>query len=129
QQERDCQEEIRVNEEKLAALRATFEEVTEIASKARVDVETAAGNVNAIQREQENVSRVVVSLGTRVSQLQHEIESLLRRQHETETAVENARSQLDGSLRKLHELSEVRIAAEAEAADLEARVQELEARA
>src|SRR5204863_9043872 len=125
QQERDCQEEIRLNEEKLAALRATFEEVTEIASKARVDVETAAGNVNAIQREQENVSRVVVSLGTRVTQLQQEIESLLRRQQETERAVETARGQLDQSLRKLHELSEVRVAAEAEAADLQARVQEL----
>src|SRR5207247_415775 len=128
QSERECQDEIRANEEKLAALRATFEEITEVASKARVDVETAAGNVNAIQREQENVSRVVVSLGARVTQLQREIESLLRKQHETETAVENARGQLDGSLRKLHELSEVRIAAEAAAADLEARVQELETR-
>ena len=129
QQERDCQEEIRGNEEKLAALRATFEEVTEIASKARVDVETAAGNVNAIQREQENVSRVVVSLGHRVAQIQHEIESLLRKQQETSGAVDGARVQLDHSMRRLHELSEVRIAAEAEAADLEARVQELEARA
>jgi len=43
--------------------------------------------------------------------------------------VETARGQLDESLRKLHQLSEVRIAAEAEAADLEARVQELETRA
>src|SRR5205823_14037569 len=129
QQERDCQEEIRGNEEKLAALRATFEEVTEIASKARVDVETAAGNVNAIQRRQENVSRVVVSLGHRVAQIQHEIESLLRKQQETSGAVDGARVQLDTSMRRLHELSEVRIAAEAEAADLEARVQELEARA
>jgi len=48
-------------------------------------VETAAGNVNAIQREQENVSRVVVSLGARVTQLQQEIESLLRKQQETPT--------------------------------------------
>jgi len=127
--ERACQDEIRANEGQLAALRATFEEVTEIASKARVDVETAAGNVNAIQREQENVSRVVVSLGARVTQLQREIESLLRKQQETETAVENARGGLEQSLRNLHELSEVRIAAEAEAADLEARVEELEARA
>ena len=127
--ERNCQDEIRANEEQLAALRTTFEEVTEIASKARVDVETAGGNVNAIQREQENVSRVVVSLATRVTQLQHEIQSLLRKQQETESGVENARGGLDQSLRNLHELSEVRIAAEAEAADLETRVQELEARA
>src|SRR5262249_28977709 len=129
QQETDCQEEIRVNEEKLASMRATFEEITEIASKARVDVEAAAGNVNAIQREQENVSRVVVSLGNRVAQIQHEIESLLRKQQETSNAVERARGQLDGSMHRLQELSEVRVAAEAEAADLEARVQELEARA
>jgi chromosome segregation protein len=129
EQERHCQDEIRANEERLAALRATFEEVTENASKARVDVETAAGNVNAIQREQENVSRVVVSLGARVTQLQQEIESLLRKQAETETAVESARVALEGSLTKVHDLSEVRITAEAAAADLEARVQELEARA
>jgi chromosome segregation protein len=129
EQETSCQEEIRVNEEKLTALRVTFEEMTEVASKARVDVETAAGNVNAIQREQENVSRVVVSLGHRVTQLQHEIESLLRKQSETETAVESARGNLGQSLAKLQELSEVRIAAEADAADLQARVQELETRA
>src|SRR5204863_7781849 len=55
--------------------------------------------------------------------------SLLRKQGETETAVESARVALDGSLTKLHDLSEVRIAAEAAAADLDARVQELEARA
>jgi len=127
--ERNCQDEIRTYEEKLTALRAQFEEVTEIASKARVDVETAAGNMNAIQREQENVSRVVVSLGARVTQLQQEISSLQRKQQETSEAVENARGQLDESVKKLHELSEVRIAAEAEAADLAARVQELEARA
>jgi chromosome segregation protein len=127
--ERKCQDEIRSNEERLAALRTTFEEVTKIASKSRVDVETAAGNVNAIQREQENVSRAVGSLATRVTQLQQEIESLLRKQQETEIAVENARGGLDRSLRNLHELSEVRVAAEAEAADLEARVQELETRA
>src|SRR5262249_42513163 len=87
------------------------------------------GNVNAMQREQENVSRVVVSLGHRVAQIQHEIESLLRKQQETSDAVERARGQLDGSMHRLQELSEVRVAAEAEAADLEARVQELEARA
>src|SRR5207247_10991937 len=99
QSERDCQDQIRANEEKLAALRATFEEITEVASKARVDVETAAGNVNAIQREQENVSRVVVSLGARVTQLQREIESLLRRPQATNTAAQSARGALDRPLR------------------------------
>ena len=31
--------------------------------KARVDVESAVGNVNSIQREHENLSRIVISLG------------------------------------------------------------------
>src|SRR6185436_2733569 len=47
----------------------------------------------------------------------------------TEAAVESSRTQLDGSLKKLHELSEVRVALEAEVADLDARVQELQSRA
>jgi chromosome segregation ATPase len=51
--------------------------------------------------------------------LQQEIETLIRRQSETEVAVENARGQLEQSLAKLHELSEMRIALEAEVADLE----------
>jgi chromosome segregation protein len=93
--ERELHESIRVHEEELAVARTAFEEVTEVASKARVDVESAAGNVNAIQREHENLSRIVISLGSRVTQLQQEIEMLLRRQQETEVAVEDARGQLD----------------------------------
>ncbi|HUP59710.1 MAG TPA: chromosome segregation protein SMC [Thermoanaerobaculia bacterium] len=127
--ERELHETIRVHEEQLSGLRAEFEEVTEVASKARVDVETAAGNVNAIGREHENLSRIVVSLGARATQLQQEIETLVRRREETESAVENARGQLDQSLAKLHEVSELRVALEAEVADLDARVQELESRA
>jgi chromosome segregation protein SMC, common bacterial type len=129
EQEADCQGQIRQHEEQLATLRATFEEVTEAASKARVDVEAAAGNVNAIQREHENLSRIVVSLGARATQLLQEIESLARKRHETETAVESSRGQLDDSLRKLHDLSEVRVGIEAEVSDLQMRVQELESRA
>jgi chromosome segregation protein len=129
QQERECQEQIRANEEQLTSLRSTFEQVTENASKARVDVESAAGNVNGIQREHENLTRIVVSLGARATQLLQEIESLARKQQETEAAVENSRGQLDESMRKLHELSEIRVAVEAEVADLEARVHELETRA
>jgi chromosome segregation protein len=100
-----------------------------VASKARVDVESATGNVNAVAREHENLSRIVISLGARATQLQQEIETLVRRQQETEVAVEKARGQLDESLTKLHELSEMRVALEAEVADLDARVQELGARA
>jgi chromosome segregation protein len=129
QQETDCQEQIRQHEEELANLRSTFEAVTEAASKARVDVEASAGNVNAIQREHENLSRIVISLGARTTQLQQEIESLARKREETEAAVERSRGQLDESLTKLHELSEMRIGLEAEVADLQVRVEELETRA
>jgi len=129
QQEQSLQGQIRQHEEQLTELRSTFEQVTEVASKARVDVEASAGNVNAIQREHENLSRIVISLGSRVTQLQQEIESLTRKREETEAAVERSRGQLDESLRKLHELSEVRIGLEAEVADLQVRVEELENRA
>jgi chromosome segregation protein len=122
-------EQIRVHEEELAISRAAFEEVTDVASKARVDVETAAGNVNAIQREHENLSRIVISLGARVTQLQQEIESLVRKQEETELALGTARAQLDETQAKLNDLSELRTAIEAEVAELESRVAELETRA
>jgi chromosome segregation protein len=128
-QESECQAQIRQHEEQLANLRSTFEAVTEAASKARVDVEASAGNVNAIQREHENLSRIVISLGARATQLQQEIESLARKREETEAAVERSRGELDESLKKLHELSEVRVGLEAEVADLQVRVEELEARA
>jgi chromosome segregation protein len=109
--------------------RKAFEEVTEVASKARVDLEAASGNVNAIAREHENLSRIVVSLGSRATQLQQEIETLTRKQGDTATAAETARGQLDESLKKLHELSEMRVALEAEVADLETRVNDLAQRA
>ncbi|HVS32960.1 MAG TPA: chromosome segregation protein SMC [Thermoanaerobaculia bacterium] len=129
QLEVDTQEGIRTHETSLSELRAAFEEITQVASKARVDVETATGNVNAIQREHENLSRIVISLASRATNLQQEVASLQKKQSDTEVAVENARTQLDASLTKLHDLSEVRVAVEAEVADLAARLQELEARA
>ncbi|HEX3581956.1 MAG TPA: AAA family ATPase, partial [Thermoanaerobaculia bacterium] len=127
--ERETQETIRSHEEQLAAARVAFEEITDVASKARVDVETAAGNVNAIAREHENLSRIVVSLGARATQLQQEIESLARKQQETEAASEQARQQLETSKAKLVEVSELRIQLEQEVAELEAKVTELEERA
>ena len=127
--EQELHETIRGHEEQLAAAREGFEQVTEIASKARVDVEAATGNVNAIQREHENLSRIVVSLGSRATQLQNEIETLVRKREETQVAAETGRGQLDESLAKVHELSEMRIALEAEVADLESRVGELSTRA
>jgi chromosome segregation protein len=127
--ERNAHEEIRGHEEQLAISRTAFEDVTEVASKARVDLEAASGNVNAIAREHENLSRIVVSLGSRATQLQQEIETLTRKQADTSTAAETARGQLDESLGKLHELSEMRVALEAEVADLETRVNDLSQRA
>lgn len=127
--EAELHEQIRAHEERLSDARAAFEAVTEVASKARVDVESASGNVNAIQREHENLSRIVISLGARATQLQQEIETLVHRHQETDVAVEQARGQLGASLAKLHELSELRVALEAEVADLGARVQELQSRA
>jgi chromosome segregation protein len=127
--EQELHEAIRGHEEQLAAAREGFEQVTEIASKARVDVEAATGNVNAIQREHENLSRIVISLGSRATQLQNEIQTLVRKREETQVAAETGRGQLDESLAKVHELSELRIALEAEVADLESRVGELSTRA
>ena len=127
--EAELHEQIRSHEEQLATSRVSFEEITEVASKSRVDVEASAGMVNAVQREHENLSRIVVSLGARATQLQQEIESLVRKQGDTDVAVESARGQLEQSLAKLHELSESRVTLEAEVADLDARVQELQTRA
>jgi chromosome segregation protein len=127
--ERETQELIRSHEEQLAAARIAFEEITDVASKARVDVETAAGNVNSIAREHENLTRIVVSLGARATQLQQEIELLVRKQEETEVASANARTELESSKAKLVEVSELRIQLEGEVAELETRVQELESRA
>jgi chromosome segregation protein len=127
--EQELHEQIRTHEEQLAESRVAFEQITEVAAKARVDVESASGNVNALQREHENLSRIVISLASRVTQLQQEIEGLVSRQHDTAAGVETARGELDRSIERLHELSEVRIGLEAEVADLDVRVQELEARA
>jgi len=127
--EQELHEAIRGYEEQLVAAREGFEQVTEIASKARVDVEAATGNVNAIQREHENLSRIVISLGSRATQLQNEIQTLVRKREETEVASESGRGQLDESLSKVHELSELRVALEADVADLELRVGDLSARA
>ena len=129
QQEQNTHAAIRDHEEQLGTIRVAFEEITEAASRARVDVETAAGNVNSIQREHENLSRIVISLAGRAKQVQEEVETLSRKQQETEGAVATARGQLDVSTAKVQELSAVRGELEAEVGELEARVQELEGRA
>ncbi len=129
QRERDTHEQIRSHEESLAASRAEFEQITDVAARARVDVETQSGVVHAAEREHENLSRVVLSLGSRATQLQQEIESLRRRQQETESAAEDARGQLESAMQRLHDAGETRVALEAEVADLEVRVQELQTRA
>jgi len=125
QQEAATQETIRSQEEQLATSRQQFEEITEVAAKARVDVETATGNVNSIQREHENLSRIVVSLGSRMTQLGYEIETLARKQQETETAIADATHQLESSSARVVELTELRAAIEMEVTALLTQVQEL----
>ena len=127
--ERETHEEIRGREEQLAAARVEFERITDVAARARLDVETQAGTVNAAQREHENLSRIVLSLGSRATQLQQEIDSLRRREEQTAAAAEEARGQLESALQRLRDTAETRVAVEAEVAGLQSRVQELEARA
>jgi len=127
--ERNTQDAIRRNEEELHSIREAFEEITETSSRARVDLETAIGNVNSIQREHENVSRIVISLNARTAQLRADVESLTARRTETEQAGQAARAQLETAMTDQRTLSEQRVLLEAEVADLEASVQQLETRA
>ncbi|HVT44155.1 MAG TPA: chromosome segregation protein SMC [Thermoanaerobaculia bacterium] len=124
--ERSIQQTIRETEELLQNARAEFEAITEVAAKARVDVETAAGNVNAIQREHDNLSRVVTSLRSRAAQLHHDIDALVMRQEETERAGEQARGELEITLDTLRSRGDERVAIEAAVADLEQVVRSLE---
>ena len=127
QSEQETQDAIHAAEESLQSVRAEFEQITEVASKARVDLETAVGNVNAIAREHENLSRIVASLAGRSRQLQDEIANLAQRRSDTDVAVERARGELGQSLEAAKELGEQRVVVEAEVADLEQEVQKLEA--
>ncbi len=129
QREADTHDQIRNHEARLGIARTQFEQITDIAARARVDVETATGVVNAAEREHESLSRMVISLGSRTSQLQQDVASLERKRQETETAAEDARQQLAASLSRLRELGELRVNLEAEVAELQNRVQQLETRA
>ncbi|HEY8847953.1 MAG TPA: AAA family ATPase, partial [Thermoanaerobaculia bacterium] len=124
--ERETHDEIRRHEEALAAARAEFEQITDVASKGRVDVEAATGNVTAVQREFDNLSRIVVSLASRRTQLQSEIDGLTQKRQETTAAADQACHELDAAVAKLQELTETRTALEIEVADLERRVLELQ---
>jgi chromosome segregation protein len=124
--ERETHDAIRRHEEALAAARAEFEQITDVASKGRVDVEAATGNVTAVQREFDNLSRIVVSLASRGTQLQGEIDGLTQKRQETTAAADHARHELEGAVAKLQELTETRAALETEVADLERRVLELQ---
>ena len=124
--ERAVQKAMQETEEALRNTRAEFESVTDTASKARVDLETAIGNVNAVQREYENLARVVTSLHARMAQLQNEITLLGEKRAETEAAVERGRGELDETTRSLSETTEQRAAVELLVAELESRVREVE---
>ena len=124
--ERQTHDEIRRSEDQLTTARAAFEQITDVASKARVDVEAATGNVTAVQREFDNLSRVVITLASRRTQLQNDIDALSRKQQDTAEAADEARIQLDQSSAKLQELAATRAALETEVAELERRVQGLQ---
>jgi chromosome segregation protein len=127
--EQQTQARIASIEQGLGESRVSFEALTEEASKARVDLETAIGQVNATQREYENYSRLVASLRARHQQLAEEITALEDRRGETETAAENARGQLDLTLVSHREIGERRVVLEAEVADLQQEVARLEEQA
>ncbi len=127
--EQETQQRIASIEQSLAESRLAFEARTEEAAKARVDLETAIGHVNATQREYENYARLVASLRARHTQLAEELAALETRRGETETAAESARGQLDETLISHRNLSERRIALEAEVADLQQDVAKLEGEA
>jgi chromosome segregation protein len=127
--ERNTQAAIHETEEALQSARNDFESITDVASKARVDLESAIGTVNAIGREHDNYSRVVASLAGRVRQLHDEIGTISSRKGQTEQAVESARGELDGTLQQVRELGETRVVLEAEVSDLQQKVETLEASA
>jgi chromosome segregation protein len=127
--ERLTQERIVELDQSLTDARVRFESITEIASSARVELETAIGNVNATQREYENFSRIVASLTQRYQHLHTEIETLEAKIRDTGVAAEQARVELDGALTRHHEIGEKRVEIEAEVAGLESSVAELEAKA
>jgi len=127
--ERATHESIARTEQTLQEARVDFESITEEASKARVDMETAVGNVNAIGREHDNLSRIVGSLQGRSRQLAQDIDTLATRRSETEKAVEQARGQLEIAMNSLHDLGERRVVLEAEVSDLQASLDAVEQRA
>jgi chromosome segregation protein len=124
--ERATQETIHETEQSLQKARVEFEAITEVSSRARVDLEAAIGRVNAAGREHENLARIVGSLANRVRQINDEIEQLTRKREETVSAVERARAELDEALTEIRQLGEQRVTIEAELADTTQALQHLE---
>jgi chromosome segregation protein len=118
---------IRGTEEALSTARVEFESATDSASKARFDLETSAGVVTSMEREHENLSRVVASILTRLTQFQSEISGLETKRDEIAGALDGARGQLETTLRSLDEGSTRRTEVEQEVASLDERVRALEA--
>jgi len=126
--EQATHEAIRSTEVAMQSARAQFEEITDIAASARVELESGIGAVNAIEREHDNLSRVVTSIHARVAQLSQEISVLAARQTETEAARTSARAELETAIGNLEGLSQLRSEIENEVAALQTRLREAEAR-
>jgi chromosome segregation protein len=126
--ERETQQAIQDTEAGLRFARTEFESVTDLASRARVDLETGVGKVNAIEREFENLSRVVTSLNSRTAHLRNEISLLGHKRAETESGLEKAREEQERSQNSLTQTGERRTMIEGEVADLDVRVRDIEER-
>ena len=124
--ERETQQTIHDTEEALKTARAEFDEATEVAGRGRVDLEAAAGHVHAIQREHENLAKIVHSLRSRHEALTTEREVLERKRAETAAGVDQARADLDGLTGRLGSSTDERVTVETSVAELEAAVQNLE---
>jgi chromosome segregation protein len=125
--ENTTHENIRATEEALGAARAEFESATDQATRSRVDLEAAAGAVTAVEREHENLLRVVNSIRLRVAQLHSESGAIDQRKSDIENALAAAEGQLRTTLESLAEGGSRRDEVESEVAALQERVQALDA--
>ena len=116
------EDDIHSSEQSLREARDEFEESTEVASHARVNLEATTGRVTAVAREHENLARIVHSLQSRIEHLTGEVAALERRKGETDAAVDRSRGRLDELLKTLAEANDRKVALEAEVSDLEQEV-------
>ncbi|HUO83551.1 MAG TPA: chromosome segregation protein SMC, partial [Thermoanaerobaculia bacterium] len=124
--ERESERVLHQTEDDLRQARSDFESATERTSHGRVELEAAHGRSHAIEREHENLQRLVRTLEARCQQLRTEIGSIERRKSETDEAVGQARIQREQLVGAFEEARERRVALETEVAELEQAVTAIE---